>query len=102
VGGMLINIFLPKTSKAIQNNDRSVIEDLAYTGTRYTSIAVTLLCFPILLNAEELLTLYVGASYSYLAVWLMLWVATLTLNLHNSPVSSLVLATGKTRMLVYS
>lgn len=102
IGGMLISILLPKTSQAIQRNDRKAIEKMAYEGTRYTSILVALLCFPIILNSSELLTLYVGESYSHLNIWLSLWVFTLTLFLHSSPVASLVLATGRTRMLVYS
>ncbi len=102
IGGMLTSILLPKTSKAIQNNDRANVEKIAYEGTIYTSILVSFLCFPIMLNAGELITLYVGAEYSHLTKWLVLWVLTLTLFLHNTPVSSLVLATGKIRMLVYS
>lgn len=102
IGGMLISILLPKTSQAIQRNDRKAIEKMAYEGTKYTSILVAVLCFPIMLCAKELLTLYVGESYAHLSIWLSLWVFTLTLYLHNSPVSSLVLATGKTRMLVTS
>jgi O-antigen/teichoic acid export membrane protein len=102
IGGSIIPILLPKTSRAVQQDDRIAIEKVAYEGTKYTSILVTFLCFPIILNAGELLTLYVGSSYHHLAIWLSLWVFTLTLFLHNTPVSSLVLATGKTRMLVYS
>ena len=102
IGGMLVSILLPKTSKIVQENNRDKINKLAYVGTKYTSILVSFLCFPIILNARELLVLYVGESYSHLAVWLSLWVFSLILYLHNSPVSSLVLATGKTRMLVFS
>jgi O-antigen/teichoic acid export membrane protein len=102
LGGMLTSIFLPKTSKAIQRNNRTAVEKFAYEGTRYTSILVSILCFPIMLSAHELLTLYMGTAYSDLAIWLILWIFTLTLSLHNTPVASLVLATGKTKMLVYS
>lgn len=102
IGGMLISILLPKTSQAIQRNDRSAIAKMAYEGTKYTSILVALLCFPIILNAKDLLSLYVGENYTHLSIWLSIWVFTLTLFLHNSPVASLVLATGKTRMLVFS
>lgn len=102
IGGMLTSIFLPKTSIAVQENDRLSIEKMAYEGTKYTSILVSTLCFPVILNAQALLTLYVGPEYTDLAVWLALWVFTLTLYLHNTPVASLVLATGKTKMLVFS
>lgn len=102
IGGMLISIMLPKTSKAIHNNDRTVIEKIAYEGTKYTSILVSILCFPIILSARELLNLYVGDEYIHLSIWLILWIFTLSLSLFNSPIASLVLATGKTRMLVYN
>lgn len=102
IGGMFITVFLPHVSKSVQNNDRVAIEKMAYEGTFFTSILISFMCFPIILCAPELLTLYVGSEYSHLSIWLMLWVFTLSLYLHNTPVASLVLATGKTRMLVYS
>lgn len=102
IGGTLISILLPKTSKAIQQNNQIAIEKIAYTGTKYTSILVCVLCFPIIINSGDLLSLYVGEEYRNLAIWLSLWVFSLTFFLHNAPVSSLVLGTGKTKMLVYS
>lgn len=102
LGGMLISILLPKASQAIQRNDRKAIERIAYDGTRYTSILVSFLCYPVILNAAELLKLYVGTEYMGLSIWLILWIVTLLVSLFNSPVSSLVLATGRTKMLVYS
>jgi O-antigen/teichoic acid export membrane protein len=102
IGGMFTSIFLPKTSKAIQNNDKAIIERMAYEGTKYTSIIVSMLCFPVMLNAHELLILYVGVEYNHLAMWLCLWILTIIFFLHNTPIASLVLATGKTKMLVYS
>ena len=102
LGGIITPILLPKTSKAIQGNDRSAIEKMAYEGTKYTSILVSFLCFPFILNAKELLTLYVGNTYGHLSVWLSLWIFTITLYLHSTPVSSLILSTGKLRKLVFS
>jgi len=102
IGGMLLSILLPKSSKLVQQNNKTGIERLAYEGTKYSSIMVSLLSFPIILNSKEILSLYVGNEYSHLFIWLSIWIFTLTLYLHNSPVSSLVLSTGKTKMLVYS
>ncbi|WP_080905244.1 lipopolysaccharide biosynthesis protein [Parabacteroides sp. Marseille-P3160] len=102
IGGILTTILLPKTAKAIQDNNRASIEKIAYQGTRITSILTSMLCFPLILVSSEILFLYVGNAYSHLSVWLALWLCTLLLFLHNTPVASLVLATGKTRMLVYS
>jgi O-antigen/teichoic acid export membrane protein len=102
VGSILNTIFLPHISKAVQIKDRNVIEKMAYEGTLFNSILVSLMCFPIIISAKDLIILYVGFSYTHLSIWLMLWVFTLTLYLHNTPVSTLILATGKTSMLVYS
>jgi O-antigen/teichoic acid export membrane protein len=102
IGGILISILLPKASKLVSQNRENEMRVLAYEGTIYTSILTALLCFPIMLCSQELITIYVGATYKYLNFWLSLWCFTLVLYLHNSPVSSLVLATGKTKMLVFS
>lgn len=102
IGGMLISIFLPKSSKYILNNDKSQIEKFAYKGTLYTAILTTILCFPVILTSKELLTVYVGPEYTHLAIWLSSWTFTLILFLHNSPVASLVLASGEIKMLAYS
>jgi O-antigen/teichoic acid export membrane protein len=102
IGGMLISILLPKSSKAVQEGNNNEIGKIAYRGTTYSSILVTMLCVPIILNAENILTLYVGKEYSYLAPWLSLWCCTVMMFLHNSPVASLLLSTGKTKGLVFS
>jgi len=102
IGGTLISIFLPKASRMVALKNQMDICNFAYAGTLYSSIIVALLCFPIIISARALLTLYIGAEYVYLSGWLILWCITLLLFLHNSPVSSLVLATGKTKMLVIS
>jgi len=102
IGGMVLTILLPITSKLVQENNRDKILEVAYKGTSYTSILVSMLCFPIIINSKDILTLYVGENYSFLSSWLDLWIFTIIIYLHNSPVSSLVLATGKTKMLVYS
>jgi len=102
IGGMILSILLPKTSKAVQAGNTQQIERLAYDGTKYTSILVACLCIPVILISHTLLQAYVGAEYTHLTMWLIIWVAVIMLYLHNSPVSSLVLATGKTKTLVYS
>ncbi len=101
IGSMIITILLPITTKLVQQKQYDKIADMAYRGTSITSILVCLLCFPVIINSNDILILYVGAKYSFLSHWLQLWVFTILLYLHNSPVSSLVLSTGKTRMLVY-
>jgi O-antigen/teichoic acid export membrane protein len=102
IGGMIITILLPIAARYVQENNTDKIAELAYTGTSYTSIVVSILCFPILINANNILLLYVGKDYLFLGPWLSLWIFTLILYLHNGPVASLVLSSGRTRPLVYS
>lgn len=100
--GTLLSIFLPKSSKYVENNNTEAINRLAYDGTKFTTLLVCLVCFPIMVNAGEILEVYVGKQYTYLSSWLILWCGTLIITIFNTPISSLVLATGKTRMLVFS
>ena len=58
--------------------------------------------FGLITCAEQLLKLYVGVEYIHLTIWLQIWLLTVYVAMHNAPVSSLVLASGKTRFLVIS
>jgi O-antigen/teichoic acid export membrane protein len=102
IGGMLIKIFLPMSSKLVLNNNSKEMSKFAQTATFYTSIICMLLCFPIIINAKEILEIYVGYEYVNLSSWLIIWLFSILAYLHNSPVSSLVLASGKTKVLIIS
>jgi O-antigen/teichoic acid export membrane protein len=102
IGGSFTSIFMPKTTKLLIENNKENISKFIITATKYTSIIVVSLCIPIILNSRELLVFYVGKDFSDLSGWLDLWIFILIFGLHNSPVASLVLSTGKTRMLVIS
>lgn len=102
IGGSFISIFIPKTAKLLIENNKENISKFIYNATKYTSIIIVLLCIPIILNSRELLILYVGKEFEDLSIWLDLWIFILIFGLHNSPVASLVLSTGKTKMLVFS
>lgn len=102
IGGMLTSILLPQSSRLVKEKNQVAIEKLAYEGTRYTTIIILLMCFPIIINAKAILYLYVGNNYVDLSLWLILWLVSIIIALHNSPVASIVLSTGKTKMLVFS
>jgi O-antigen/teichoic acid export membrane protein len=102
MGGLFISILLPKASKLLVENDKKKIENFVYSGTIYTTIIVNLLCFPLILNSSAIIGIYVGSAYSELDIWLSIWLLSIVMYLHNSPVASLVLSTGKTKMLIYS
>ncbi|WP_339865815.1 polysaccharide biosynthesis C-terminal domain-containing protein [uncultured Algoriphagus sp.] len=102
IGGMFINILLPMTSKLLLDNDKNSISKFAYKTTLFTSVACSILCFPFVVGGREILLIYVGKEYADLYPWLVIWVMTILFYLHNTPVATLILASGKTKMLVVS
>jgi O-antigen/teichoic acid export membrane protein len=101
-GGVFMDALLPSAAKIYAENDLEKIGRMVYNGTKYISVFIAFIVFLLCADSKLLLTLYMGPGYSSLAVWLIIWLLTLLLSMHNTPVASLVLATGKTRFLVYS
>lgn len=102
VGGALTTILLPRSSELIAKNERNAIEQFAYKGTIVTTILANILCMPFILGAQEILVAYVGVEYQHLTVWLVVWCVTVLIQIHTTPGNSLVLASGKTKLLVYT
>lgn len=100
IGGTFTGVFLPKTSAMIASGNKEQIKSFAYKWTKYTTIIVNIITVPFILCASEILSAYVGSSYSYLSVWLIIWCVTVLIQMHTTPGNALVLATGKTRMLI--
>lgn len=92
LSGLLFSILLPSAAQAVQNENWHFLNKVAYNGTRMVSFMLCVLCMPILLVPEDLLDIYVGDKYSYLSPWLSLWIVVTLFALHNSPVSTVVLA----------
>ncbi|GAB3660204.1 hypothetical protein GCM10028791_34040 [Echinicola sediminis] len=101
-GSIFLQVLLPSASKAHIENDRPKMQKMVVEATRYISVFLTLVVFALILNADNLLTLYMGQEYLSLSKWLVLWLLTVLLSMHNTPVASLVLSSGKTKALVYS
>lgn len=100
IGGTFSGIFLPKTSQMVAQNDTKAMHEFAYKWTTYTSVITAMLCFPFILCAGDVLTAYVGKSYAHLAIWLQIWCVTVLVQMHTTPGNALVLAYGKTKLLV--
>ena len=100
IGGTFSGIFLPKTSEMVARNDETAIHNFAYKWTTYTTIVIVMMCFPFILCAKVVLSAYVGIEYSYLSKWLIIWCITVLIQMHTTPGNALVLAYGKTKMLV--
>ncbi|POY39250.1 hypothetical protein C3K47_01785 [Solitalea longa] len=101
-GGVFLQVLLPSASKIYVNNDTHKINKLAYNGTRYISIFLSLVVFLLIVNAKVLLVLYMGKSYEELSIWLIIWLLTVLLSMHNAPIATFVLSSGKTKFLIYS
>ena len=100
IGGQFAAIFLPQASSLVASHDQIGIEKFAYKWTVLTSILSNVLCFPFILCASEVLVAYVGSEYKYLSNWLILWCITVLSYIHTTPGNSLVLAYGKTKVMV--
>lgn len=101
-GGVFMQVLLPSASKMHAENNLKKIKIMVFDGTKYVSIFLGFIVFNLIVNAEDLLVMYMGDSYSEITVWLQLWLVTILLAMHNAPVASLVMASGRTRFLVYS
>lgn len=100
IGGTFSGIFLPKTSEMVARKDESAMHQFAYKWTKYTTAVVAFMCFPFILCAKEVLAAYVGSEYSSLSPWLVIWCVTVLIQMHTTPANALVLAHGKTKLLV--
>ena len=101
LGGSFIGILLPSVSKAVAQNNKKAIDHVVYDGTKYISILLCFCSFGVISVAPELLNIYVGPKFSYLTIWLVLWLLILTES-HNQAISSLILAGSNIRAITYS
>lgn len=102
IGGMVSGILLPRSSEFIASGNKEGVERFAYSGTKITSILSCVLTLPFIVGGKEILTAYVGAQYLDLTLWLIIWCATVLLQIHTTPGNSLILALGKTKPLVWT
>lgn len=101
-GGVFMDVLLPSASKIQAENDVEKMKRMLYDGTKYVSVFLTFIVFGLISESKVLLTVYMGEEYTALSIWLVLWLFTVLLVMHNAPVASMVLSSGKTRALVYS
>lgn len=102
IGGVFMQTLLPSASQVYAEQNTKKIEKLVYEGTKYISIFLSFVCFLIITNSSDILGIYMGQSFQHLYIWLNIWLLTILLSMHNAPVASIVLSSGKTRFLVYS
>ena len=101
IGGTFSSIFLPKTSEMVVRGNQAELSLFAYKWTVLTTIIANILCFPCILGAKEILGAYVGHEYFSLAPWLIIWVICTLCQIHSTPTNAMILAYGKTKIMVY-
>lgn len=101
ISGTFSGIFLPKASQLVTKRQQNEISIFAYKWTIYTTIIANCLCLPFILGANDILSAYVGAEYKYLSIWLIIWVVSVLFQVHSTPTNALILAYGRTKIMVY-
>lgn len=101
LGGSFMGVFLPSVTKAVAKNNIEAVNHVIYDGTKYISILLCFCSFGVISVAPELLHIYVGPSFNYLTIWLVIWLVLLTLS-HNQAISALILAGSDIRAITYS
>lgn len=99
IGASFTAVILPAASKAITLGDSKKIEKIAYDATKYITIFVSFVVFGFIIVSNLLIDLYVGNRYSYLTIWLNIWIFTL-LGTHTAALASLVLSENNLRPIV--
>ncbi|WP_258102670.1 polysaccharide biosynthesis C-terminal domain-containing protein [Marinoscillum sp. MHG1-6] len=101
IGGIFMQVLLPEVSKYYAKKDFEKLKKTVENGTLYITIFLSLLIFGLVLNSQEVLTLYVGTTFTNLGAWLNVALIT-CFYLHISAISSVVLASGKTKVIALS
>lgn len=101
-GGVFMQVLLPSAAKVFMEGDKRRLEVMVFDGTKYITIFLSFVVFLLIVNADIILNLYMGEEYSHLEIWLVAWLLTVLITMHNAPVASIVLASGKTKKLAYS
>lgn len=94
LSGSFMQVLLPIVTKMTVNVDRDGIDTIIYEGTKYVNILLSVVIFTLIFSINELFTLYVGAEYTSLSKWMILWLLTLLLS-HRNVMTSLVFTEKK-------
>jgi len=95
-----VGILIPMATKAVASGNTSSRDKIAYQGTKYLTIFLSLIVFGFVLVSKDVLCMWVGDKYAYLDPWLKLWVLTMLFS-HTSAISSLVFAENRLMPVMY-
>ena len=105
ITGVVMGALLPSTSKIVARNDMESYYKVAYQGTKYLSIVCCFCVFGLITISKDLLNVYVGEEFAYLAKWLCV-MCLVNLGNHILCISSLILSgvdiKALSRMVIFS
>lgn len=89
ISGSFMQVLLPIVTKMTVQGEKESIQRMMFTGTKYVAIILSVIVFLLVINIDDLFTLYVGEEYVSLSKWMILWLLTLLLS-HRNVMTSLV------------
>lgn len=91
LSSVFLSALLPASSRIVSSKDEKNYNRIAYQGTKFITICLCFTSLGMLTISSDLLSIYVGDSFSHIIPWLNLWLLLLLGN-HNQCISSLILA----------
>ena len=94
ISGSFMQVLLPIVTKMAVKQEEQAIQRMMFTGTKYVTILLSMIIFILIINIDEVFTLYVGAEYTFLSKWMVIWLLTLLLS-HRNVMTALVFTEQK-------
>lgn len=94
ISGSFMQVLLPVVTKMTVKQEKDSIQRMMADGTKYVTILLSAIIFILIINVDDLFTLYVGEEYTSLSPWMILWLLTLLLS-HRNVMTSLVFTEKK-------
>lgn len=94
VSGSFVQVLLPIMTRLRVEGNSANIDILITKGTKYVNILLSTMIFLLCVSINEILTIYVGAEYTSLSKWMLLWLVTLLLS-HRNVMTSMVFTEKK-------
>ena len=98
LSSVFLSALLPASSRIVSSNDDVNYNRIAYQGTKFITICLCFTSLGMLTVSKDVLTIYVGDSFTHIIPWLNLWLILLLGN-HNQCISSLILAGADVRAI---
>lgn len=86
---------IPHISGAKASGNQFIYDNTIEQGTKYVWAVAALVGFGIIMLSKEILSIYVGAENLPLKIWLMILTGATLYNLYITPISSVILSSGK-------